>query len=144
MTAPKRRWPQFSLRTMFVVVAVLGCSLGYELNWIRQRRALVHEAEILDRKFQNYVTGVTSDVIPPVGSTLSQRLLSFLGEPATESCCVWVWNEGISDVDFAQSPKVRRARRLFPEAEIAAVRFYADLVADDDKLYDELSSLISR
>jgi hypothetical protein len=35
--APKRRWPRFSLRTLFVVVTVLGCWLGYQLNWIRQR-----------------------------------------------------------------------------------------------------------
>ena len=38
MTAPKRRWPQFSLRTLFVVVTVFGCWLGYQLNWIQQRK----------------------------------------------------------------------------------------------------------
>jgi hypothetical protein len=39
---PKRRWFRFafSLRTLFVVVTVICCWLGYELNWIRQR----HEA----------------------------------------------------------------------------------------------------
>jgi len=40
--APKhtRRWFQFSLGTMFVVVTAFNCWLGYELDWIRQR----HEA----------------------------------------------------------------------------------------------------
>jgi hypothetical protein len=37
MTAPNRRWFQWSLRTLFVVVTVFGCWLGYEFNWIRQR-----------------------------------------------------------------------------------------------------------
>ena len=41
MTAPKRRWFSYSLRTMFAVVTVLCVWLGYELKWIRQRRAIV-------------------------------------------------------------------------------------------------------
>ena len=36
VTAP-RRWFRFSLRTMLVVVTMLGCWLGYQFNWIRQR-----------------------------------------------------------------------------------------------------------
>lgn len=39
MTAPRRRCFRFSLRTLFVVVTVFGCWLGYQLNWIRQRHA---------------------------------------------------------------------------------------------------------
>jgi hypothetical protein len=38
---PRRRWYQFSLRTMFVLVTVACVVLawvGYSLNWIRQRR----------------------------------------------------------------------------------------------------------
>ena len=41
MTAPNRRWFRFSLRTLFVVVTLLACWLGYEINWIRQRHALL-------------------------------------------------------------------------------------------------------
>ncbi len=41
MTAPRRRWFAFSLRTLFVVVAVFGCWLGWQLNWIRQRHEFV-------------------------------------------------------------------------------------------------------
>ena len=37
MTVPKRRWFQWSLRTLFVVMALFGCWLGYEVNWIRER-----------------------------------------------------------------------------------------------------------
>jgi hypothetical protein len=38
---PKRRLFRFSLRTLFVVVTLLGCLMGwvvYSLNWIHQRR----------------------------------------------------------------------------------------------------------
>ena len=42
--APKR-WFRWSLPTMFVVVTVAGCWLGYSLNWIRQRH------EVLAREF---------------------------------------------------------------------------------------------
>jgi hypothetical protein len=41
--APRRRWFRFSLRTLFVVVTVLGASLGWlvvQLKWIQDR----HEA----------------------------------------------------------------------------------------------------
>jgi hypothetical protein len=39
--ATKRRWFRFSLRTLFVVVTLLCCWLGYQLNWIRQRHAVL-------------------------------------------------------------------------------------------------------
>jgi hypothetical protein len=41
-SAPKRRWFRFSLRTLLVVVTVLGSVLGWvtwNLNWIRERHA---------------------------------------------------------------------------------------------------------
>jgi hypothetical protein len=39
--APKRRWFQFTLRTLFVVVTVLACWLGYAVSWIKQRHAFL-------------------------------------------------------------------------------------------------------
>ena len=36
-TKPKRRWFQFSLRTLFVVVTVFGVWFGLEIRHIRQR-----------------------------------------------------------------------------------------------------------
>jgi hypothetical protein len=29
--------PQYSLRTLFALIALVGCWSGYQLNWIRQR-----------------------------------------------------------------------------------------------------------
>ena len=39
-TKPKRHWFRFSLRTLFVLVTIIGVAAGwvaYQLNWIRQR-----------------------------------------------------------------------------------------------------------
>jgi hypothetical protein len=47
---PKRRWPRFTLRTLFAAVTVLGMGLGwvvYQLDWIRQRRDIIARPDIL-------------------------------------------------------------------------------------------------
>ena len=33
----KRRWFRFNLRTLFLVLTVFACWLGYHVHWIRQR-----------------------------------------------------------------------------------------------------------
>jgi hypothetical protein len=43
---PRRRF-RFSLRTMFVLVTALCVWLGYQLNWIRQRRNVLGSGEVL-------------------------------------------------------------------------------------------------
>ena len=42
-----RRWFRFSLRTLFVLVTVVCVWLGYQLNWIRQRRDVLGSGEVL-------------------------------------------------------------------------------------------------
>ncbi len=131
---PERRWLRFSLRTVFVGVTVFGCWLAYELDWIRQRHALLAEDRAISDNMSNYANGATSDEIPPVGSTLWQRIVQRLfGEP--DAVEVWVWfiigdedPDSIVDEDgdvvarpTVDYPKVRRAQRLFPEAKLVAV-----------------------
>jgi hypothetical protein len=36
----RRRWLSFSLRTLFVAVTVFACWLGWELNIVRERKAV--------------------------------------------------------------------------------------------------------
>jgi hypothetical protein len=40
-TSPRRRWFQFSLATMFVVVTAVAIWLGWELKFIRDRKATI-------------------------------------------------------------------------------------------------------
>jgi hypothetical protein len=41
LTPPRRRWFQFGLRTMFVAVTLFSLWLGWELKFIRDRRAFL-------------------------------------------------------------------------------------------------------
>src|SRR4051812_44517476 len=47
--SPRRRWLRFSLRTMFVLMLLASIPLawvGYSLNWVRQRQAIIGTARI--------------------------------------------------------------------------------------------------
>jgi hypothetical protein len=46
-SALNRRRFRFSLRTMFGVVTVLACWIGYELRWIQQRRSAINDASVV-------------------------------------------------------------------------------------------------
>jgi len=41
MTAPNRPWFRFSLRTLFIVVTVFCCWLGWQANIVRERKLLL-------------------------------------------------------------------------------------------------------
>ncbi len=107
--APKRRWFRYSLRTLFVVVTVFGCWLGYELNWIRQRHELLAEQSAIIQQLK----------LPPMPY--------FIVEPHG---MLWLFGEegrGIVDLvldgrDQNRSPntenELERAKRLFPESAV--------------------------
>jgi hypothetical protein len=103
--APKRRWFRWSLRTMFVVVTVFGCWLGYQLNWIRQRHQLISEQRLLLGEL-TWMLGEQPDRAP-----WNMRLFGETG-----------W-QTITLVIPKNAPKryVDDARRLFPEAEFIDV-----------------------
>jgi hypothetical protein len=94
--------------TIAVVLLIVVGLVGYELNWIRQRRALHAEFETAGEIFvSNYsdfkgkisgsaaqsVEVLSPDVgfadLPPLGSNFPQRLLSWLGEPAAHQNTVY-------------------------------------------------------
>ena len=120
--APSRRWFAFSLRTLFVVVTMFACWLGYELNWIRQRHEMLakREAFILE------------------GSTISTSLAIMKAQwaregrgPASAPGLLWLFGEqGVTELrlfiyDFDNSRDVLsyevafRASRLFPESQLS-------------------------
>lgn len=143
----QRRRMTFSLRTMFVaftIAAMLGGGISYPLNWIRQRRALAVEGETILELLGNYTTPVTSEDIAPIGTTLPQRLLALLGEPAASRVYVYYV---LPDEDYLERydwqptdhPKVQRAQRLFPEAVIDAV----SINWNDEIILDEVKGVLS-
>jgi hypothetical protein len=127
--APKRRW-SFSLRTLFVVVTVVGFSLGYQLDWMRQRGAFI------DEETYRFVHATRAE-LPASAFTSINRV------PAP--AMLWLFpNEGVEYLSIivqgsegdqltAQDMERRaRGRTLFPEANInfSYVETFHDRVID--------------
>jgi hypothetical protein len=104
--APPRRWYRWSLRTMFVVVTVIGCWLGYYLNWVRQRHELIRQIDDRPPIF-NRVQGMG-----PAGTF--PWSLWLLGEKPRE----FIEFELASKDDYPRA--LSETQRLFPEAWIQA------------------------
>jgi hypothetical protein len=101
---PRRRWFSFSLRTMFVAVSLFCMWLGYELNWIRERRAFLRMNMQKD-----------SLAVPAPWS------IRVLGERGYFIVYVQTrYRKVISDetLDVETIRRLNDARRLFPEAAI--------------------------
>jgi hypothetical protein len=98
MTAtPRRRWFAFSIRTLFVLVTVLGCWFGYSMNWIHQRRERARD----DDAFVEI-----SNSTPPIPAPFVLRLLGEEG----------VWR--VSIPGDAPDDDLERTKTLFPEANV--------------------------
>ena len=135
MTAPRRRWFRFSLRTMLVVVAGVAVPLaciGYQLNWIRQRhevlknsnsfyqlRADLKSAEesgavIDESRFANFdfefIHAVQADPCGK-GGVPAPFLLRLFGETGQE---VIMFPDGTKQSD----PEFQRVKKLFPESDV--------------------------
>ena len=115
---------------MFVLLTVLCFWAGYSANWIRLRREIARESALVSSIYQNN-SGVTMDVLPPLGSTVTQRLLGLFGEPSVSSIYIcYLVDEHNQEVALSgnstrsrsteEFSKVQRVRRLFPEAEVIA------------------------
>jgi hypothetical protein len=104
--APKRRWFQFGLRTMFVALTLFAVWLGWELKCIRERRAFI------DWLRTSSVNGFTrGEVIENAAFNEPQRIP--------------VWRQWLGDKSFQMVvlhdvtvEDGRTALRLFPEARI--------------------------
>lgn len=105
----KRRWrlPRFSLRLLFVIVALLSCMgawVGYQLNWIRQRR---------DAREDDLVRPLWDHTTSLVGAPYMQAPwpLELFGEEPAGVRILYVR-------DTATDEELARVRGLFPETEV--------------------------
>lgn len=133
-----------------LVLAFVAGLVGYELNWIHQRRTFLAEQESAsesewDRAAEPF-TGSSGEwelppmsptrgppplsitELPPLGSTVPQRLLQWLGEPDFGgSMVLYCLVDGDRTLAMLiavdEIPKVSRARRLFPEAGVIVMLF---------------------
>jgi hypothetical protein len=105
MTAPKRRWPRYSLRTLFVVVLLVGIWLGYYANWQRER----HNAlEWVNQRAKRGTVMHSHDPKRKLPWTLE-----LMGEKPQEMIWVNVDPESVED-----ARQIEKIRSLFPEAHV--------------------------
>jgi hypothetical protein len=97
---PKRRRFRFSLRTLFVLVTIVGVWLGFQLNWIRERH------EFLRRPAVSEDSSILDDSACPTKAPWELRLF---GEPPIK-------------VIVVPSAMTEEAGRLFPESLVAIAR----------------------
>ena len=135
MNAPKRRWPQFSLRTMFVVVTVLAVPLGwigYSLNWIRQRHEFhkLHETrisslhnEIGHFEFTYRIVETAPDKPKNISTMHARAVLRLFGEEAFPGL-VLIYVSSEPNVAASRTSDIQRAKELFPEATIRTYTYF--------------------
>jgi hypothetical protein len=110
----EHRWLRFSLRTMFIVVAIAAVPsawLGYTLNRIQQREVFIsEECEIMRRKTRT-----------PAGEPVFARAKSALY--GRQFYRVNVLVENVDQITNAEHDHILEAQALFPEADIVPVHY---------------------
>ncbi len=106
-TTPKRRWPRFTLRTLFVVVTVIGVAAGWLAFNLRQ----VHNREaILARLGRKVTHGVSAELIPGPSSRSMPFTWRLLG--AKPMAVILFNHEGMTETECHE------VEQAFPEAEV--------------------------
>jgi hypothetical protein len=116
---PKRRWPRFTLRTLFVVVTAFGIWLGWNFNILRQREKMLDRVNAT--RNDGSPVGIMMEAefesrLPPAyrGMPSTRRLpwaLKLLGAEPTAIITV-------SEDDFSEA-EIKQIGRLFPEALVS-------------------------
>lgn len=111
---PRRRF-RFSLRTVFILVTLLGMALAWlvvQVKWMSDRRyALRYSEHAGDVLPATAVAGPRLGPTPPAPWSIR-----ILGEKGRRAICVVRDSKDMTDAQF--EAKVERIQRLFPEAEI--------------------------
>jgi hypothetical protein len=113
----QRRWLRFSLRTLLVVMTVLGVWMGRQLSWVRERDALL--SDVLARG------DAWTDAIPARWQTPARLPFGWRLFGAEPLATIWIQNRGfdkgetlVADEFLVGSDEARRLRAAFPEAYI--------------------------
>jgi len=85
--APRRRWFQYSLRTLFVLMTVVALWLAWELSFIRERQAWLREnPALVDQDAALSPVPLAQIVTPPVAADASSApMLTDINVPAASS-----------------------------------------------------------
>ncbi len=112
--APKRRWLQFSLRGMLLIVAAVSLWLGYYVNWKndrREARAWI-DAHFIAHAGAGHIVLESPPDFPWMLKMLGEEPMPFILMAHRPS-------DGVSrPVPDEYYRLVARVRKLFPEAEV--------------------------
>ena len=113
-TKPQLRWFRFSLRTLFVLVAVISVPLGwfaYQLNWVRERNEFINGLQAASREKACWT-------LAEVGGHLDdKRQVSFIRELLGDQA----YSRLLLPANF-DTFLVSKANNLFPESQIWHVK----------------------
>lgn len=120
LVKPNWRW-RISLRMLLLAVTVLALFFGYHVNWLHGRHAMLAryeslaaaagaESEFLREEWRWRNPG-DPDVEPP-------GLLGLFGERGVDELWLVFYSDDPALDAAARSAEFRRARQLFPEADI--------------------------
>jgi len=108
MTTTKRRWFRFSFATMFVVVTVVGCWLGYQLDWIRQRQDALAMPDVIALE-NPFADG------PPIPAP---NFLGIFGEQGQDELVVILDSFVERPLTQSEAERIQHISALFPEAKV--------------------------
>ena len=103
MTAPNRRWPRYTLRTLFVVVLIAGIA-AYQFHWIAQRDECL---KLFER------TGCGPASLTPGDAPWPIRIFGAYGYSL-----IGVAKNSDEQWTAADRAVLEQVRRLFPEAQV--------------------------
>jgi hypothetical protein len=100
---PKRRWYQFSLRTMFVLVTIVCVSAGLTVKWVQFSREWIRQRQDALHHRDERIAGFST-------SNPSSRAAPVLLRPFGESGVITVYVRMEEDIQYA--------KQLFPESDV--------------------------
>jgi hypothetical protein len=115
----RRRWYQFGLGTLFVVVTVLAIFIAYHVNWIRQRHAFLAFQDA--RWGDDELSRLNKPVFLQQRSNSAPKasgLLWVFGESGCAVLNVWVSIPDLKELSLSDHKSIELAERLFPEASV--------------------------
>jgi hypothetical protein len=127
MTAPSRRWFRFGLRTLFVVVTVLGLLISWRMNVARQHRT--HYARLTEHGWS--IDGGNS----PLNSEVERcwyRVKEWLGYETVH--LIEAPYPDVPDPEFNWAKEVLKMRQMFPEIKILTSDGKCGWLVDLDEL----------
>jgi len=113
---PRRRWFNFSLRTLFIVVTALCCWLGWEMSVVRSRQAALSRIKgnmaFSVTTAQSYRERWPAGMSVPTLATIP-LIRRLLGDEAVQEIVVHRWFQSFSEEELS------RLTRAFPEAQLS-------------------------